>query len=236
LTTITDYDDSVLTYEYDAAGNVTLMTDYHDNDTAYTYTDRNQLSTLTAPGSKVWSFDYNELGQPTDYDIPNGMTCEYGYDTRNRLTAIEYKDGSTVLDGFYYEMDDTGNITKTTDELGGYWDYQYDDRYRLTNAVLTHDAGVRWSEEYVYDDGDNMLTKKQPWSNLFNDGTTTDWTVGVGSWSVVDGVLREAYSGAANHYVYKNQPEDDIYLWFSYKGNTSFTGTDILAADEATAF
>jgi len=44
----------------------------------------------------------------------------------------------------------------------------------------------------VYDDGDNMLTKKQPWSNLFNDGTMTDWTVGAGSWSVVDGALREA--------------------------------------------
>jgi len=157
------------------------------------------------------------------------MTCEYEYETRNRLTAIEYKDGATVLDGFYYEMDDTGNITKTTDELGGYWDYQYDDRYRLTDAILTHDAGVRWSEEYTYDDGDNMLTKKQPWSNLFNDGTMTDWTVGAGSWSVVDGALREAYSGAANHYVYKNQPEDDIYLWFSYKGNTSFTGTGLSA-------
>jgi len=42
-------------------------------------------------------------------------------DTRNRLTAIEYKDCFTVLGGFYYEMDDTGNITKTGDQLGGHW-------------------------------------------------------------------------------------------------------------------
>jgi len=52
---------------------------------------------------------------------------------------------------------------------------------------------------------------------------------------VVDGALHEAYSGAANHYVYKNQPEDDIYLWFSYKGNTLFTGTATDAAGEASA-
>jgi len=204
------------------------MTDYHDNETEYTYTDRNQLSTLTAPGSKTWSFDYNELGQPTDYDIPNGMTCEYGYDTRNRLTAIEYKDGSTVLDGFYYEMDDTGNITKTTDELGGYWDYQYDDRYRLTDAILTHDAGVRWSEEYTYDDGDNMLTKKQPWSDLFNSGIIDGtWTTSGGNWSVANDALSCSYTGGSNQWVRRDQAEDDVYLWFSYKGTTSYTGTGL---------
>ena len=30
-TSITDYDDSVLTYTYDAAGNVVTMNDYHSN-------------------------------------------------------------------------------------------------------------------------------------------------------------------------------------------------------------
>ena len=34
LTSITDYDDSVLTYTYDAAGNVVTMNDYHSNVTA----------------------------------------------------------------------------------------------------------------------------------------------------------------------------------------------------------
>jgi hypothetical protein len=44
------------------------------------------------------------------YYVFNGMTTNYAYDSLNRLTNIEHKDGSTVLDGFYYELDDSGKI------------------------------------------------------------------------------------------------------------------------------
>ena len=36
LTKITDYDDSTLTYTYDATWNVITMNDYHSNVTSYT--------------------------------------------------------------------------------------------------------------------------------------------------------------------------------------------------------
>ena len=64
---------------------------------------------------------YNALGQPTQVSIPNGMTTVYTYDTRNRLTKIEHKDGSTVLDGWTYSLDDQRNITRTdqADVAGG---------------------------------------------------------------------------------------------------------------------
>jgi hypothetical protein len=42
------------------------------------------------------------------------MTTAYGYDGRNRMTKIEHKDGSTVLDGFAYALTAGGNITRTT--------------------------------------------------------------------------------------------------------------------------
>lgn len=41
----------------------------------------------------------------------------------------------TVLDGFYYELDDTGNITRTEHEDGSYWEYEYDDRYRAGSNI-----------------------------------------------------------------------------------------------------
>ena len=145
------------------------MSDYFSHETTYTYTDTGQVSTVTAPGSKVWTYAYNALGQPTSVAIPNGMTTEYAYDTRDRLTKIEHKDGSTVLDGFTYALDDGGNITTTTHADSSLWDYEYDGRDRLTKAERYDTDGTtllhRYS--YTYDDGDNLLTK------LVYDGTNT---------------------------------------------------------------
>jgi YD repeat-containing protein len=169
LTTLTDYDDSTLEYTYDAAGNVLTMNDFHNSVVTYTYTDTNRVSTITAPGSKVWDYDYNALGQPTSMSIPNGMTTIYGYDTRNRLTKIEHKDGANVLDGFYYALDDGGNITRTTYQDDQYWDYWYDGRDRLTKAERRDDVDTLLHRyAYTYDASDNTITKE------IYDGTDTD--------------------------------------------------------------
>jgi RHS repeat-associated protein len=161
LTTLTDYDDSTLEYTYDGAGNVLTMEDYHGSTTSYTYTDLGQVSTLTAPGSKVWDYDYNALGQPTNMSIPNGMTTAYGYDTRNRLTKIEHKDGANVVQGFTYTLDDN-NLVLTVDQAdGSKWDYEYDDRYRLTQAERydTNGTTLLHRFSYTYDAGDSLVTK-----------------------------------------------------------------------------
>jgi RHS repeat-associated protein len=219
LTKITDYDNSYLTYVYDAGGNVTSMTDYHGNATSYTYTDRNQLSTLTAPGSKVWTFHYNAIGQPTYYDVPNGMTTNYAYDTKNRLTAIEHKDGTTVLDGFTYALDKVGNITKTTHEDASYWDYLYDNRYRLTSAVRKNSTGhIQAAYTYTYDGGDNLLTKVEPFMDDYNDGAYTGWTVGAGTWSASSNYLSDTVAAAQNDFIWKNDfTDDDHESRFSYR-------------------
>ncbi|GMV95134.1 MAG: hypothetical protein AMXMBFR82_49120 [Candidatus Hydrogenedentota bacterium] len=218
LTSITDYDNSTLTYAYDAAGNVTSMTDYHGNTTTYTYTDRNELSTLTAPGSKTWTFHYNDIGQPTYYDIPNGMTTNYGYDSRNRLTTIEHKDGTTVLDGFAYALDDVGNITSTTHEDGSFWDYEYDGRYRLTSAVRKNsNETIEATYAYTYDAGDNLLTKVEPFEDDFNDGNYTGWSAWSGTWSAANNYLRMTPGSAAT--IAKANTDNDNELRFSYVCN-----------------
>ena len=48
---------------------------------------------------------------------------------------------------------------KTRHEDGVYWEYEYDDRYRLIAADRYHASGnVRALYSYTYDDGDNMIT------------------------------------------------------------------------------
>lgn len=219
LTRITDYDDSNLTYAYDTAGNVTSLTDYHGSVTSYTYTDRNELSTLTAPGSEVWTFHYNAIEQPTYSDLPNGMTTNYTYDTKNQLTAIEHKDGTTVLDGFTYALDKQGNITNTTHNDSSYWDYLYDDRYRLTSAVRKNATGnIQAGYTYTYDGGDNLLTKVEPFMDDFNDGAYSGWTVASGTWSASNNYLSDTVANAANDAIWKNDFTDDNHeSRFSYR-------------------
>lgn len=183
LIQLVDYDRAMLCYYYDNVGRVTSQIDYHDNTTTYTYTARNELSTLTAPGSRVWDFDYNALGQPTGYTHPNGLTTEYSYDGQGRMTKIDHKNGATSLARFTYALDAGGLISRVTQVDGSYWDYLYDNRYRLTKADRYHSGGnVNATYQYTYDAGDNMITKVEPYLDDFSDGTYSGWTVASGSW------------------------------------------------------
>ncbi len=51
MTTLTDYDDSTLGYEYDAPGDVESMPDYRNSERACSYNDAGRLSSMTAPGT-----------------------------------------------------------------------------------------------------------------------------------------------------------------------------------------
>lgn len=112
-----------------------------------------------------------------------------GCDENDRLTKIEHRDGANVLSSYAYTMDDVGNILTQEEADGFTWTYGYDGRYRLTSAVLADGTRTRWRESYVYDDGDNMLTKTQPSSDTLNDGTYNGWTVQLLTWTGANGVL-----------------------------------------------
>jgi YD repeat-containing protein len=106
------------------------------------------------------------------------------------MTAIEHKDGATALDGYTYGLDAQGDITRTTHQDGSYWDYTYDGRQRLITAVRNNSgATIAAKYYYTYDAGDNLVTKKTPFSDDFNDGDYTGWTVSYGTWD------------ASNHYL-----------------------------------
>ncbi len=152
------------------------------------------------------------------YNIPNGMTTNYSYDSRNRLTAIEHKDGANVLDGFTYALDDVGNITQTTHEDGSFWEYGYDGRYRLTSAVRSNaNETIEATYAYTYDDGDNLLTKVEPFEDDFNDGNYTGWSVWSGTWSAANNHLHMTPGTAAT--IAKANTDNDNELRFTYVNN-----------------
>jgi YD repeat-containing protein len=74
---------------------------------------------------------------------------------------------------------DVGNISTMTQDDGTVWDYDYDGRYRLTSAARDN-AGesptISATYTYAYDDGDNLLSKTEPFLEDFEDGDMTGWT------------------------------------------------------------
>ncbi|MCP4640895.1 MAG: RHS repeat protein [bacterium] len=179
LSTITDYDDSVLAYGYDAANRVTSVNDYHGNTTTYAYNVVGALTSMTAPGSKTWTYGYDGYGVLTQLSYPDGddpnIDTKFGYDSQGRMTSLRHYDGATIADGWVYRLDDVGAITRMTSDVSGdgYWDYAYDDRYRLTQAQRKTDGGSLVDQfTYTYDAGDNMVSKA-----VYDAGTsTTDTT------------------------------------------------------------
>ena len=215
LTRVTDYDNTYLTYAYDAANRMTSMTDYHSNTTTYAYDTAGALTSMTAPGSKTWTFAYGDSGQPTKVTIPNGMETHYLFDDEDRMTKIEHKDGATVVDSFAYALDDGGGITRLTQGDGSLWDYEYDARYRLTQAERYDTDGTtllhRYS--YTYDDGDNMLTKA-----VYDAVATTTATTAF-AYNDANELTSSAIGGTTTSYAY------DAYGRMTSKADGTYTAT-----------
>ncbi|MCC6695245.1 MAG: hypothetical protein IT365_06415 [Candidatus Hydrogenedentes bacterium] len=146
----------------------------------------------------------------------------------NRLTAIEHKDGTTVLDGFYYDLDAVGNITSTTHEDGAFWDYAYDGRYRLTSAVRSNpNETIEAAYSYTYDAGDNLLTKVEPFEDDFNDGNATGWAVTSGTWQASGNYLEPTHASNWNG-IKQSTTDADNEVRLRYRINDTSNGSAAL--------
>jgi len=110
-------------------------------------------------------------------------------------------------------------ITTLTQADGSDWAYQYDGRDRLTKAERDNDGDtITATYEYTYDDGDNLITKVEPFFDDFNDTDYAGWSSS-SSWSVSNGYM-ERSSGTTGFY--RSNTDADLELWFSYcNGDTS---------------
>src|SRR5690606_2672025 len=127
--------------------------------------------------------------------------------------------------GFTYALDDNGNITRTTEHDGTYWDYAYDGRDRLTMADRTSSSGnVVAHYAYTYDDADNMLTKVEPFFDDFNDGDYTGWIVLNGSWSASSTALLKTDNGWGNVAVLSDDADNEIRFDYRF---TDISGADM---------
>lgn len=177
LTAITDPNENITQFAYDAGGNLESVTDAEGDETTFSYDERGNLMSRVSPrgneeGAEAakyrTAFTYDKAGNrlsSTDplgaehawtYDADGNLESEtdaksqstsYSYDAANRLIAVERPDGQTERTTY----DEDGNVQSETDGLEHVTTYSYDP---LDELIETTDPLGR-STEYRYDQAGN---------------------------------------------------------------------------------
>ncbi|MGE5558148.1 MAG: hypothetical protein ACM3WV_05985, partial [Bacillota bacterium] len=165
---------SLVIYDYDAAGNRTLMCGNGYNYT-YAYDDVNRLTGMTnTMDGKTVSYTYDDVGNRVSMTDQQGVITNYEYDAVNRLWKI-YENAATTVEkdpakiaASYLYFDDGTRQRLTYNKTGYYTTYGYDNNHNLTGLTNYTNLGATLSS-YTYDyDELNRV-----WHKTDSRGTTT---------------------------------------------------------------
>ena len=191
----------VLTYNYDAEGNIISVSDAIDGEpgatTAYNYDELDRVNLITQSGENVADkrvdFDYDAIGQyesVTRYSDLSGTELvadsSYTYDDANRLTDLTHSNDTTEIANYDLTYDAASRITQIID-ADGTNDYSYDKRNQLTAA--DHSDENNTDETYSYDKNGNRVD-----SSLHGSGYVTDANNRLAS----DGTFNYEYDNQGN--------------------------------------
>lgn len=177
LTQITDANASpsrIISYQYDANGNLTQVTNPLGNTIKYDYDQCKNITQLTDPRSNHFNIAYNTnnavagitssfTNQTLVYDTTsrittlteqagNGtQTTRYTYDTQARLI---HKQGNCCGNDVYFVYDANNNIIQRTDANSNNTFYSYDSK----GNVLTETDALGNTQTYIYDPAFNFAT------------------------------------------------------------------------------
>lgn len=163
LATITDPDDGVTTFTYNANGNLLTQVDALGNTVTLTYNQRGQILTSTDPRGNVTSYAYNDDANLQIITDALGNTTNFTYDAQGNVSAIEDRRGN--ITSFTYDSlnrlitvtnpaggvstttyDAYGNLASFTNPTGEITSYSYDELNRPTS--VTHPITGTTTTEY----------------------------------------------------------------------------------------
>jgi RHS repeat-associated protein len=178
LKKITHADGSGTSFEYDAAGRMTVVVDEAGNRSQRQYDAAGRLvKTIDAQGYETL-FAYDAAGNQVSMTDANGHTTSYEYDELNRREANVFHDGTSTAvayasgcgaDRKVAETDQAGNTTnfgydalgrliRVTDALGGVTRYAYD---QVGNRISQTDPNNHVTS-FTYDNLGRMVRRTLP--------------------------------------------------------------------------
>jgi RHS repeat-associated protein len=219
----------MISYTYDAAGDVTEISSSNQNGAAmaYQYDKLNRLSTVTVAGQSPTLYSYDDVGNLSGYTYPNGVNTTLQYDGLNRLTSLASQGGQGAVAGYAYTLGAAGNRTGVTELSGRTVSYGYDNLYRLTSETIVNST-MNGTVGYTYDAVGNRRQIAStlaaiPASGLLNydanDRTLTDTYDNDGN-IVMSG-------GIADSYDFENHLIQHGYMMYVYDGDGNRVGKTV---------
>ncbi len=115
LVSYTDSFGNQITYQYDAAGELTVMSLPGNKNVTYQYDRSHRLTSVTDWMGNFAVYRYDAAGWPVSVTVSGGPIAVYQYDAARRLRALVSTgpDGLPVA-GYRYTLDANGNRTATS--------------------------------------------------------------------------------------------------------------------------
>jgi RHS repeat-associated protein len=158
LTGVKDARNQWTEYGYNEIGQLIFQEDANDNRTYYEYDILGRREAVQLPLNQRSGMTYDEVGNLKTMTDFNGKTITYLYDYQNRLTEKQFQDGSKVQYGYtLHGLQDTVTFRDSTGLITSFYDYDYDERDRLTQRTDTI-GGTSRSIQYGYDQNSNQTS------------------------------------------------------------------------------
>lgn len=132
---------NTVNYTYDTLGNITTYTDANNNLMSFDYDNGGKLTTMES-GNVTNSYEYNGNGNISAI-THNNFTYQFNFNIYNKLLST--KIGNVSIASNTYAANN-GNLIKTTYANGDYVEYTYDEYDNITK--ITGETGVL--AEYIY--------------------------------------------------------------------------------------
>jgi RHS repeat-associated protein len=163
IDSVTHPDGTALSFDFDAAGNLTSRTLDAGGSRfveAFEYNERDELVSVST-GGLLFRLFYDATGQLARVDHPNGLTTAYGYDGLDRLTSIvTTRSSGAVVSSHIYARHGDGRVATVTEADQSLHAFDYDPANRLVQAVVTSSTGATiFAEGYAYDPAGNRITR-----------------------------------------------------------------------------
>jgi len=141
-------DGSIVTFTYDARGNLVQYTDTTGT-TTQEFDTGDRLTRITYPGERWLAYTYDSAGRRATMEDQLGHRTQYHYDDAGRLESLTDEAGEEIV---HYTYDAVGRMVLKTLGNGIYTTYAYDAAGQLAELSNHNpDGSVLSSFAYTYD-------------------------------------------------------------------------------------